>query len=113
MLWISYDNGRNYPFKYKIYGERNVYPTSWEIQGFGALNCLLSFNIVNIYYCYVTGIYGGNLLGVRSVSGLAFYDWETTDLVRRIEITPKHVSKYFHDDWIKDWFLKKNLIFFK
>lgn len=37
------------------------------------------------------GIYGGHLLGVRSVSGLAFYDWESTDLVRRIEITPKHV----------------------
>lgn len=35
------------------------------------------------------GIYGGFLLGVRSVSGLAFYDWETTSLVRRIEITPK------------------------
>lgn len=34
-------------------------------------------------------IYGGQLLGVRSVSGLSFYDWETTELVRRIEITPK------------------------
>ncbi len=34
-------------------------------------------------------IYGGHLLGVRSVSGLSFYDWETTDLIRRIEITPK------------------------
>lgn len=37
------------------------------------------------------GIYGGHMLGVRSVSGLAFYDWETTDLVRRIEITPKNI----------------------
>ncbi|XP_005099692.1 coatomer subunit beta' [Aplysia californica] len=37
------------------------------------------------------GIYGGNMLGVRSVSGLALYDWETTELVRRIEITPKHI----------------------
>lgn len=34
-------------------------------------------------------IYGGQLLGVKSVSGLAFYDWETTDLIRRIEITAK------------------------
>ena len=42
--------------------------------------------------CIVTsGIFGGQLLGVRSVSGLAFYDWETLELVRRIEITPKHV----------------------
>jgi len=37
------------------------------------------------------GIYGGNMLGVRSVSGLALYDWDTTELVRRIEITPKHI----------------------
>jgi coatomer subunit beta' len=36
-------------------------------------------------------IYGGHLLGVRSVSGLSFYDWETTDLVRRIEISPKMI----------------------
>lgn len=38
------------------------------------------------------GIYGGFLLGVRSVNGLAFYDWENTELIRRIEIQPKHVS---------------------
>lgn len=38
-----------------------------------------------------TGIYGGFLLGVRSLTGLAFYDWENTELVRRIEIQPKHV----------------------
>ncbi|XP_060069348.1 coatomer subunit beta'-like isoform X3 [Ylistrum balloti] len=38
------------------------------------------------------GIYGGYMLGVRSVSGLAFYEWDSTDLIRRIEITPKFVS---------------------
>lgn len=37
------------------------------------------------------GVFGGFLLGVRSNSGLAFYDWENADLVRRIEIQPKHV----------------------
>ena len=26
-----------------------------------------------------------------NISGLAFYDWETQELVRRIEIQPKHV----------------------
>ena len=41
---------------------------------------------------FLSGIYGGYLLAVKSVSGLAFYDWDSTDLVRRIEITPKHVS---------------------
>jgi coatomer subunit beta' len=37
------------------------------------------------------GIFGGTLLGVRSSNSLAFYDWETTDLIRRIEIIPKAV----------------------
>ncbi|PSN49934.1 Coatomer subunit beta' [Blattella germanica] len=37
------------------------------------------------------GIFGGYLLGVRSVTGLAFYDWDTLELVRRIEIQPRHV----------------------
>ncbi|XP_037632026.1 coatomer subunit beta'-like isoform X2 [Sebastes umbrosus] len=37
------------------------------------------------------GIFGGFLLGVRSNSGLAFYDWETGELIRRIEIQPKHI----------------------
>lgn len=41
---------------------------------------------------FPAGIYGGFLLGVRSVNGLAFYDWENTELIRRIEIQPKHVS---------------------
>lgn len=36
-------------------------------------------------------IYGGHLLGVKSVSGLGFFDWESTDLVRRIEIQPKSI----------------------
>ncbi|KAM9734294.1 coatomer subunit beta'-like isoform 2-T2 [Menidia menidia] len=36
-------------------------------------------------------IFGGFLLGVRSNSGLTFYDWENADLIRRIEIQPKHI----------------------
>jgi coatomer subunit beta' len=36
-------------------------------------------------------IYGGNFLGVKSPSGLAFYDWESQELIRRIEIQPKNV----------------------
>lgn len=36
-------------------------------------------------------IFGGHMLGVKSISGLAFYDWESLDLVRRIEIQPRHV----------------------
>ena len=28
------------------------------------------------------GLFGGNMLGVKSPTGLALYDWESTDLVR-------------------------------
>ncbi|XP_066139209.1 coatomer subunit beta' [Euwallacea fornicatus] len=37
------------------------------------------------------GIFGGYLLGVKSVAGLSFYDWDSLELVRRIEIQPKAV----------------------
>ena len=51
--------------------------------------------ILGEIYCntvFAADIYGGHLLGVKSVSGLAFFDWESTDLIRRIEIQPKSVS---------------------
>jgi len=54
---------------------------------------ILLFHFLN-RIVHAAGIYGGFLLGVRSVSGLAFYDWETSSLVRRIEITPKMVRNY-------------------
>lgn len=37
------------------------------------------------------GIFGGFLLGVKSVSGLSFYDWDSLELIRRIEIQPRAV----------------------
>ena len=43
------------------------------------------------FFFVLLGIFGGYLLGVRSVSGLAFYDWESLDLIRRIDIQPRHV----------------------
>lgn len=49
------------------------------------------FSLVYAFSFLYTGVYGGFLLGVRSVNGLAFYDWENTELIRRIEIQPKHV----------------------
>lgn len=39
----------------------------------------------------IEGIDGGHLLAARSSSSLCFYDWETVQLVRRIEISAKHV----------------------
>ncbi|XP_017492758.1 PREDICTED: coatomer subunit beta'-like, partial [Rhagoletis zephyria] len=38
------------------------------------------------------GIFGGFMLGVRSPAGsLAFYEWDSLELIRRIEIAPKAV----------------------
>lgn len=37
------------------------------------------------------GIFGGHLLGVRSAAGLAFYEWDSLEIIRRIEIQPKNV----------------------
>lgn len=42
------------------------------------------------------GIDGGYLLAARSSSSLCFYDWETTNLIRRIEIAAKRV--YWSDN---------------
>ncbi|XP_063596464.1 coatomer subunit beta'-like isoform X2 [Penaeus indicus] len=47
------------------------------------------------------GIFGGYLLGCRSSStGLAFYDWESQELVRRIEIQPRQVFWSENGDYV-------------
>lgn len=42
------------------------------------------------------GIEGGPLVAARSVNALCFFDWETGSLIRRIEISAKHV--YWSDN---------------
>lgn len=38
------------------------------------------------------GLYGGNLVGVKASEGaVLFYDWETGEFVRRIDVSPKDV----------------------
>lgn len=41
------------------------------------------------------GIFGGTMLGVRTLAGLALYDWESLELIRRIEVDP--VSIHWSD----------------
>jgi coatomer subunit beta' len=31
------------------------------------------------------------LLGVRTTAGLSLFDWENIELIRRIEVQPKHI----------------------
>jgi len=47
--------------------------------------------IANLRLVFLTGIFGGAMLGVRSSSSLAFYEWDNLTLIRRIEIQPKGV----------------------
>lgn len=37
------------------------------------------------------GVHGGFMLGVRNLAGLAFYDWYTLELIRRIEVVSNNV----------------------
>ena len=37
------------------------------------------------------GIFGGNLLAVKSKGSLSFHDWESLELIRRIEISVKNI----------------------
>lgn len=47
------------------------------------------------------GLSGGVLLGVKGQGGIGLFDWETGNLVRRIEVEPREVSsvKYCHIFW--------------
>lgn len=36
-------------------------------------------------------IYGGAMLGVKTLAGLALYDWDTSELMRRVEVDPKNI----------------------
>lgn len=43
------------------------------------------------------GLSGGVLLGVKGQGGIGLFDWETGQLVRRIEVDPKSVSVILKD----------------
>lgn len=51
--------------------------------------CFLSNSIIPSKL--IVGIFGGYLLGVKTSSGLTFFDWENLELIRRIEVQPKYV----------------------
>lgn len=61
---------------------------------------------------FFADIFGGNLIGVRSSAGLSFYDWENTELIRRIEIQPKSVRKCHHPLRLQDESIKVSAILF-
>jgi hypothetical protein len=62
------------------------------------------FQVISHFLVYqILFVFSGYMLGVKSPSGLSFYDWESLELVRRIEIQPKAVY----------WFVPSSLKSFK
>ena len=77
-----------------------VVGSSWNADGYSTvflLACGTCFTLLLkkmplFAFCSCSkGIYGGALLGVRSVGSLAFYTWDTLELIRRIEVVPKNI----------------------
>ena len=54
-------------------------------------NCIFPALCMSISARVHVGIYGGHLLGVRSTNSLAFYSWDSLELVRRIMIVPQKI----------------------
>ena len=44
------------------------------------------------------GIFGGRLLALRSKDSISFYDWETYDVVRRIDLASNLKHVYWSED---------------
>lgn len=40
----------------------------------------------------IDGLHGGTLLGARGAGFVMFWDWETGDIVRRIDVEAKNVN---------------------
>lgn len=81
---------------FKNFKEKRIFKPEFGAEGIGAMVSVSILCIVFLFWYYDSkflflAIYGGYLLGVKSISGLAFYDWETQELIRRIEISPKGV----------------------
>lgn len=79
-LWCCVEFGHCVPFFYRCRADC----IQWWI-----MSVLLSSFLLYLSLCL--GIYGGQLLGVRSTNSLAFYAWDSLELVRRIMIVPQKV----------------------
>ncbi len=80
--WASKDNDKDYAIResstsVKLY--RN-----FKERGSGGLN--VGFQ--------AEGLSGGVLLGVKGQGGIGLFDWESRQLVRRIEVEPRNVSLF-------------------
>ncbi|KAL0477356.1 COPB2 [Acrasis kona] len=59
----------------------------------GTIKVFKEFEMIKSFKPFFTptGIFGGNLIGVKSREFIVLYDWDTCSLVRSIEVVPKSV----------------------
>ncbi|KAI6654559.1 Coatomer subunit beta [Oopsacas minuta] len=67
--------------------------SEYAIRDMGKVKIFKNFEERNIFrpQQQCEGIFGGTLLGVKSKGSLSFHDWESLELIRRIEISVKNV----------------------
>ena len=77
--WASRENDKDYAVRESTTSVK-IYRNFKERPGGG----------LNVGY-QAEGLSGGTLLGVKGQGGIGFFDWNTGNLVRRIEVDPKTV----------------------
>lgn len=78
--WASKENDKDYAVRESATSVKMY--RNFKERGAGGLN--VGFQ--------AEGLCGGVLLGVKGQGGIGFFDWESGQLVRRIEVEPKNVS---------------------
>ena len=88
--WASKDNDKDYAIRESSTSVKIF--RNFKERGSGGVN--VGFQ--------VDGLSGGILLGVKGQGGIGLFDWETGQLVRRIEVDPKKVyGHYLNAAWCK------------
>ena len=78
--WASKDNDKDYAIRESATSVKIF--RNFKERGSGGVN--VGFQ--------ADGLSGGVLLGVKGQGGIGLFDWETGQLVRRIEVDPKKVG---------------------
>ncbi|RMY38716.1 hypothetical protein D0865_13024 [Hortaea werneckii] len=78
--WASKENDKDYAIRESQYSVK-IYRNFKPKAGDGSVN--VGFT--------AEGLSGGALLGVKGQGGIGFFDWESGQLVRRIEVEPRNV----------------------
>jgi coatomer subunit beta' len=82
-VWASKENDKDYAIRESATSVKIF--RNFKERGSGGLN--VGFQ--------AEGLTGGILLGVKGQGGIGLFDWESGQLVRRIEVEPRNVSLHY------------------